>query len=342
MNSFRLFSNLCPRNGPKPIGYYVRRAGGLFPAPYPQNCPQLEQVCKLFRFMGTFIAKVLQDGRLVDLPLSKSFLKFLCQSSDYSLNFRDFELLYPIKARFLQQLKKLCDKRREISSDKNLTAKEQRQKLDKLRLSVNGCDIVDCDEAGSYQVEDLGLTFQLNPPSQVCGYEYVDLIENGGSISVQNQNLNDYVELCTDFYLNSGIKLQLQAFKNGFDRVFPMDRLRSFSPEEVQTLISGEQYPRWTAEDIIAHTEPKLGYSKDSPGFLRFVEVLCEMTGEERKSFLQFTTGCSSLPPVDGSDGSYPSVNTCVHYLKLPEYTSKEILKKRLLGAMREKGFHLN
>ena len=43
-------------------------------------------------------------------------------------------------------------------------------------------------------------------------------------------------------------------------------------------------------------------YSKNvlcifSPGFQRFVNVLVKMSGDERKSFLQFTTGCSSLPP---------------------------------------------
>lgn len=94
-----------------------------------------------------------------------------------------------------------------------------------------------------------------------------------------------------------------------------------------------------------------------SPGFQRFVSVLAAMNGDERKSFLQFTTGCSSLPPgglanlqprltivrkVDGNDNSYPSVNTCVHYLKLPEYSSEEILRNRLLAATTEKGFHLN
>lgn len=81
------------------------------------------------------------------------------------------------------------------------------------------------------------------------------------------------------------------------------------------------------------------------------------MNAQERKSFLQFTTGCSSLPPgglanlyprltivrkVDAGDGSYPSVNTCVHYLKLPEYSSVNILKERLIAATFEKGFHLN
>ena len=94
-----------------------------------------------------------------------------------------------------------------------------------------------------------------------------------------------------------------------------------------------------------------------TPGFQRFVNVVCEMNGDERKAFLQFTTGCSSLPPgglanlqprltvvrkVDGNDNSYPSVNTCVHYLKLPEYSSEDILRERLLAATAEKGFHLN
>ena len=41
----------------------------------------------------------------------------------------------------------------------------------------------------------------------------------------------------------------------------------------------------------------KFFFFYDSPGFLRFVNVLCNLTGDERKAFLQFTTGCSSLPP---------------------------------------------
>lgn len=35
----------------------------------------------------------------------------------------------------------------------------------------------------------------------------------------------------------------------------------------------------------------------NSPGFLRLVDVLVEMSMRERKAFLQFATGCSSLPP---------------------------------------------
>lgn len=66
--------------GNKPIGYYVRRPSGLFPAPLPQDSDICERVSKYFWFVGVFLAKVLQDGRLVDLPLSKSFLQLLCHN----------------------------------------------------------------------------------------------------------------------------------------------------------------------------------------------------------------------------------------------------------------------
>lgn len=65
----------------KPVGYYVnRREHGLFPAPLPQNSEICDRVSKYFWFLGVFIAKVLQDMRLVDLPLSNSFLKLLCHN----------------------------------------------------------------------------------------------------------------------------------------------------------------------------------------------------------------------------------------------------------------------
>ena len=62
-------------------------------------------------------------------------------------------------------------------------------------------------------------------------------------------------------------------------------------------MLCGDQCPVFTREDIIRYTEPKLGYSRDSSAFLKFVNVLVNFTASERKSFLQFTTGCSSLPP---------------------------------------------
>ena len=154
---------------------------------------------------------------------------------------------------------------------------------------------------------------------------------------------------------------QMAVLHRGLERVLSLDRLSCFSPSELRLMLCGEQSPQWTRDELLRFMEPKLGYSREHPVFERFVNVLVAMSPEERKAFLQFATGCSSLPPggvaslhprltvvrkVDenssNADAMYPSVNTCVHYLKLPEYSSEAVLKERLLAATSERGFHLN
>jgi E3 ubiquitin-protein ligase HECTD1 len=291
------------------------------------------------------------------LPLSTIFLKLLVHpqiassaepSLDALLTIDEFEHIHPHKAKFLRALNAFVEEKRRIESDEWLSDGEKRHLSKELRLKLGDTEC---------RVEDLSLTFTINPPSSVFSFRDFELIPNGAEIDVTTENVEVYLRKCLDFYLNSGIRQQISAFRQGFDLVFPLRSLMSFSPEEVQKLLSGEQCPEWTRDDILKHTEPKLGYTRDSPGFLRFVDVLVGMNGVERKAFLQFTTGCSSLPPgglanlhprltvvrkVDSGDGSYPSVNTCVHYLKLPEYSNADILRERLLAATNEKGFHLN
>jgi len=72
-------------------------------------------------------------------------------------------------------------------------------------------------------------------------------------------------------------------FPDGFNSVFPMEKLGPFTPEELQLMLSGEQVPQWTREDIMNYTEPKFGYTRDTPGFQKFVNVLVSMSGDERK-----------------------------------------------------------
>ena len=64
--------------GRKPPGYYVQRSCGLFPAPFPQDSEEVEPISKLFHFLGVFLAKCIQDNRLVDLPVSQPFFRLLC------------------------------------------------------------------------------------------------------------------------------------------------------------------------------------------------------------------------------------------------------------------------
>ncbi|XP_029035831.1 E3 ubiquitin-protein ligase HECTD1 isoform X8 [Osmia bicornis bicornis] len=376
----------------RPAGYYVTRPSGLFPAPLPQDSVTCDRAVRYFWFLGVFLAKVLQDNRLVDLPLSRPFLKLMCHgditnnvnekiglsgitqesmSSSMSSSFiseegetdvtysslepppwysglldiEDLVFVDPVRGEFLKEIQASVAKRdRSLSDSHNTTDAE---------TSLN----ITHPSGMSVPIEDLALTMTYSPSSKVFGYEHVELIEGCAETSVNVQNAKEYAEMTINYCLDRGVSRQLESFKAGFSKVFPMEKLHAFSPEEVRAMLCGEQNPQWTREDLLNYTEPKLGYTRESPGFQRFVNVLLSLTGPERKAFLQFATGCSALPPgglcnlhprltvvrkVDAGSGGYPSVNTCVHYLKLPEYPTEEILKERLLAATRERGFHLN
>jgi len=97
------------------------------------------------------------------------------------------------------------------------------------------------------------------------------------------------------------------------------------------------------------------GFSHDSPTVQFLLETMCEFDGDQQRQFLMFVTGSPRLPlggfkslepklTVVRKDGSgpanqphdeyLPSVNCCFYYLKLPVYSTRQILKERLLYAM--------
>lgn len=61
-----------------------------------------------------------------------------------------------------------------------------------------------------------------------------DVVRPGGEDEeVTLDNLDDYIESLCDFVLHSGIQRQLQAMKQGFSTVFPVEKLAIFTPDEV-------------------------------------------------------------------------------------------------------------
>ncbi len=175
--------------GMKPAGFYIRRPGGLFPAPLPQNSAKAQQAEAMFWFIGVFLAKVLQDSRLINLPLSRPFLKLLCSKFKAPLarprspaessggdwvvsearsldsawrqrifDWNDFDILFPVKARFLRQLRSLVKQKQNLEKNDSLTEAERRMRISRLELDVDG---------HRCKLDELALTFSLNPPSQV-------------------------------------------------------------------------------------------------------------------------------------------------------------------------------
>ena len=59
-------------------------------------------------------------------------------------------------------------------------------------------------------------------------------MEGGGDLDVSIHNLEDYIERTVEWCLYIGITKQIDALRDGFNAVFPMEKLAPFSPSEVQ------------------------------------------------------------------------------------------------------------
>jgi E3 ubiquitin-protein ligase TRIP12 len=117
------------------------------------------------------------------------------------------------------------------------------------------------------------------------------------------------------------------------------------------------------------------GFNIDSKSIRNLLEILTSLSLTERRTFLQFLTGSPKLPigglflvfhtsdnlgfkkllppftvvcrpnePPLTADDYLPSVMTCANYLKLPDYSSKEVMRQKIFTAMTEgsQSFHLS
>lgn len=152
----------------------------------------------------------------------------------------------------------------------------------------------------------------------------------------------------------------------GFDSVFPIQRLRMFYPEELENVFCGSvnsSYQRWDVKMLQDSCRTDHGFNQESQAIQFLYDILSTYTREEQRLFLQFVTGSPRLPTggfksltppltivrktldANQNPNDYlPSVMTCVNYLKLPDYSSREVMRQKLKIAANEgsMSFHLS
>ena len=124
----------------------------------------------------------------------------------------------------------------------------------------------------------------------------------------------------------------------------------------MEMVICGTKLEAWPVDYLKENIMPMHGYSQGSTTFNNFLEVLSEFNEDQKREFLMFTIGAPRLPlgglknlspkltvvkklphnETTNGDSMLPSVMTCQNYIKLPDYSSKDILRKKLLIAMKE------
>ncbi|GAB2267878.1 E3 ubiquitin-protein ligase upl3 [Dionaea muscipula] len=299
---------------------------GLFPRPWPPNSDssdgsRFSKVIEYFRLLGRVLAKALQDGRLLDLPLSSAFYKLMLGQD---LDLYDILLFDPEFGRILQELQALVYRKQHLESVGSDNAEAV------IQLRFRGA-----------LIDDLCLDFTL--PG------YPDYILKPGEENVDINNLEEYISLVVDATVRCGIARQMEAFRAGFNEVFDISNLQLFSPSELDCLLCGHR-ELWKAETLVDHIKFDHGYTAKSPAIINLLEIMGEFTLEQQRSFCQFVTGSPRLPSgglavlnpmltihsstatntasngpgaAEFADDDLPSVMTCANYLKLPPYSTK-------------------
>lgn len=177
-------------------------------------------------------------------------------------------------------------------------------------------------------IDDLSLDFTLP------GYD-IELKEDGKDIAVDMGNLDEYIKLVIDWTLVRGIKPLTTKFKEGFNEVFAVADLHTFTPEELVKLF-GDEDEDWSFSTVSEAIKADHGYSLASNAIVNFVELVSNFDKGMRRKALSFFTGASRLPvggfgglnpqltivrkiPDDGlrADDVLPSVMTCANFIKL-------------------------
>ncbi|KAK9068485.1 hypothetical protein SSX86_012599 [Deinandra increscens subsp. villosa] len=312
---------------------------GLFPGPW---CPsvsvsndiEFSEVKRKFLLLGQIVAKALHDGRVLDLPLSKAFYKLILGQE---LTLYDIQSFDPVLGKTLIEFQALVERRKYVESVGEISAN----------------DLDPCFR--DTKIHDLHLDFTLP------GYPDYILASGPDKEMVDSATLEEYIELVVDATINSGISRQMDAFKMGFNQVFPINNLQIFTDEELERLLCGESVTIWNSNQLSDLIKFDHGYTASSPPVLHFLEVIQEFDYEQQKAFVKFVTGAPRLP-LGGLaslnpkltivrkhcdkvvDADLPSAMTCANYLKLPPYSSKETMKEKLLYAITEGqgSFHLS
>lgn len=177
----------------------------------------------------------------------------------------------------------------------------------------------------------------------------VKLKEDGDTIDVTNDNVEEYLQLVVDYYLEKSIERQFNAFERGFVLIFSSTVMELFMPDELDVLVSGDKTYNW--KDLEASTS-YTGYDKNSKEIKWFWEVfhetLCE---QQRMKFLLFVTSNDRVPVgglknlkieirKNGNVNNLPTSHTCFLQFDMPPYRSKkELLDKLVIALENNVGF---
>ncbi|XP_033735725.1 apoptosis-resistant E3 ubiquitin protein ligase 1-like [Pecten maximus] len=203
-------------------------------------------------------------------------------------------------------------------------------------------------------IDDMELTFSEEEYCDGQLQRVVDLIPGGSSKPVTNDNKQHYLNCLAQYKLSSSVKEEADHFLKGLNVLIPDTLLSIFDENELELLMCGTG--NYSITDFKAHAV----IEGSSYHFFKVLDwfwtVIASFTEEQMARLLQFTTGCSQLPPQGFAElnpkfqisfsptyNTLPTAHTCFNQLCLPDYDSIDSFHRSLLLAINEgaQGFGL-
>jgi len=193
-----------------------------------------------------------------------------------------------------------------------------------------------------------GLTFTYP------GIPSLELKPRGSEIDVNENNVDEFIYLVKDYTCGQYMFHHIKPLVAAFSTNIQIESLRIFSPIEICHLVIGED-PGFTIEDMQLSIKTEHGYDSKSPEIQMFIDVVCTFSPSDKELFIKFVTGSGRLPiggfsalqppltiakriaeNTNDPDKTLPSVMTCTNYFKLPPYSSRDVMKSKILQAIHE------
>jgi len=155
-------------------------------------------------------------------------------------------------------------------------------------------------------------------------------------------------------YTELAAESRMAAVRRGLQTVVPLDLLGIMAWEDLEYRVCGD--PEISLEFLRANTNYTGGLSEADPHIRCFWSTLESFTAEELQAFVKFACNQERIPsacppdspapppfpmkiaPADRSggspDGRYIRAETCMFMIKLPQYSSQELMTERLLFAI--------
>ena len=308
---------------------YVNSQLGLFPKPStnPKAC---------LAAIGVIIAKSLVDNRRMDINFSNGVYKCLFKKdlNAQHLSLTDIKDVMPSIFNFVVSLVDILREKWFIANDDSLTEEEQNKAIS--NITCDGCSF-----------EDLCVNFTLP------GYPDIEMMEGGSETLLSIDNVKQYLKMLVWFLLYKNPQQSIKMVSSGFKKILNPDFMKYFYPHEYEEILSGVTEEQWTVDYLKKNCVlSTIQLTAEKPEVQYLFEVLSSLSASDQRNFLQFVTSSPRLPigglaalnpklnisysTAKGKLDKLPSASTCYCTLRITNYSSKEVLKEKLLLAIRE------